>query len=215
MAVNAGKILIVGCGPGATEYVSPAARGAAGSADVLLGAQRLLDLFPECVCRRIAWHGPVEELLAKVANLVETGLRPAVLVSGDPGVFSVARRIVERFGSSACRIVPAVSSVQVAFARLGLEWIDARIISAHGRTPDVQPGQLAGCDKIAILAGTAEAIAWCAHAAATLQQTHAAFVCEELTLPDERVRRLEADEIAACQAASLTLVLLIRKEMVS
>lgn len=215
MAVTAGKILIVGCGPGAREYVSPAAIEAVMSADVLLGATRLLELFPQAGGQKIAWHGPIEEMLCELADLLAKGRRPAVLVSGDPGLFSLARRVVARFGCSVCQIVPAVSSVQVAFARLGLDWADAKIASAHGRLPTDGPADFARYDKVAILVGTDEGLAWCGKLAGGLGETHAAFVCENLTLGDERILRLAAGEIAGCGASSLSIVLLIKKELVS
>ena len=208
------KISIVGCGPGGPEYVSPAARAAARDADVLLGAPRLLEMFPEHVGPKLPLHGPVEQMLGAIAAVLEQGKHPTVLVSGDPGLFSLAQRIVERFGASACHVLPAVSSVQVAFSRLGLGWADAKIISAHGRSPSVGPAELAGLDKVAILAGTPEALAWCGLAASELRATHVAFVCENLTLCDERIRRLGADEIASCEASSLCIVILVRKELI-
>jgi precorrin-6y C5,15-methyltransferase (decarboxylating) CbiE subunit len=207
------KISIVGCGPGGPEYVSPAARAAARDADVLLGAPRLLEMFPEHAGPKASLQGSVEQMLGTIAAAMKEGKRPTVLVSGDPGLFSLAQRIVERFGAAACHILPAVSSVQVAMARLGLGWADTKIVSAHGRSPDIGPAELNGFNKIAILAGTPEALAWCGRAAAELQATHVAFVCENLTLSDERIRRLDADEIASCGASSLCIVILVRKEL--
>jgi precorrin-6y C5,15-methyltransferase (decarboxylating) CbiE subunit len=185
------------------------------AADVLLGAKRLLELFPQCVAQKVAWHGRIEEMLDELAGFLAKGRRPAVLVSGDPGLFSLARRVVEKFGVSVCRIVPAVSSVQVAFDRLGLDWADAKIVSAHGRLPAEGPAQFARCDKIAVLAGTDEALVWCGQLAGELGRTHAAFVCENLTVSDERIVRMAGGEIAGCGAKALTIVLLIRKELVS
>ncbi len=213
MGVTERKISVVGCGPGGPEYVSPAARTAAREADVLLGAPRLLEMFPERADGKVPLQGSVEQMLGTIAGVLEQGRRPTVLVSGDPGLFSLAQRIVERFGASACDVLPAVSSVQVAFARLGLGWADAKIISAHGRSPGAQAAELARFDKIAILAGTPEALTWCGQAAGELQLTHAAFVCENLTLCDERIRRLDAGEIASCGASSLCIVVLVRKEL--
>jgi precorrin-6y C5,15-methyltransferase (decarboxylating) CbiE subunit len=215
MALSVGQILIVGCGPGAKAYVSPAANEAAMTAEVLMGAGRLLELFPQSGAQKIEWHGRVDEMLDELAGLLEQGRRPAVLVSGDPGLFSLARRIVERFGASVCQIVPAVSSIQVAFARLGLDWANAKIASAHGRLPTDRPADMARHEKIAVLAGTQEALAWCGQLAGELGQTHAAFVCEDLTLNGERVRRMEAGEIAGSGATPLTIVLLVKKELVS
>ena len=118
----------------------------------------------------------------------------AVLVSGDPGLYSLAERLLRRFGRENCRVTPAVSSVQVAFARLGLSWDNVRVISAHGRLP---PGDvdLSQWDKLAVLGGTREAMRWAASASELLRETHAAYLCENLTLPGERVCRVTPEEL--------------------
>lgn len=213
MAVSKQDIVIVGCGPGGEEYVSPAARAAANAAEALVGAGRLLAMFPGAGGQRVPWSGSSEGMLDEIASLHEAGKRLAVLVSGDPGLFSFGQSVVRRFGRGACRIIPAVSSVQVAFSRLGLDWSGAKILSAHGRLPEETAAELAGSDRIAVLAGTAEALAWCGRMAQELARTHAAFVCEELTLAGERVRRMDAASVASCGAGSLAIVLLIRNEM--
>jgi precorrin-6B methylase 1 len=111
--------------------------------------------------------------------------------------------------------VPGVSSVQVAFARLGLDWADARVLSAHGRMPEIEATELSRFDKIAILAGTGAALRWAAVAAGAMHGTHAAWLCENLTLADERIRPLTAEEIETDEAASLSIVLLIRKSLLT
>ena len=206
-------IVIVGCGPGSPDYLTSAAREAAQSADVLLGAARLLDLFADSPALKVPLKGDHVAMLDEIARHAQPGRRVAVLVTGDPGCFSLAGSVVRRFGLDACRIIPGISSVQVAFARVGLDWAGALILSAHGRTPPTAPADLAASDRVAILAGTAEALAWSASAASALEATHAAVVCEDLTLPGERIRRLGAREIAACGAPSLAIVLLIRRTL--
>ena len=47
-----------------------------------------------------------------------------VLASGDPGFFGIVRALRER--GLDCVVLPAVSSVALAFARAGLPWDDAR-----------------------------------------------------------------------------------------
>ncbi len=134
-----------------------------------------------------------------------------MLVSGDPGLHSLARNVIQYFGRAQCEVVPAVSSVQVAFARLGLDWADARILSAHGRIPDIAADDLARADKIAILAGTTEAIRWSAGMAVALAASHRAFLAENLTLDDERFQPVTPEQLGRIDAASLSIVLLIRK----
>ena len=88
-----------------------------------------------------------------------------MLVSGDPGLFSLAERGLPG-GSAAisCRVIPAVSSLQVAFARLGLDWEDVRMISAHGRLPPGSTRILRRADKLAVPGGREATPSWAASA---------------------------------------------------
>jgi cobalt-precorrin-7 (C5)-methyltransferase len=215
MAVNPAKIVIVGCGPGSPDYLTDAARQAVAQAEVLIGSRRLLTMFGDASCDRIVAEAEVSAAMAQIAALHAAGRRIAVLVSGDPGVFSLAQAVLRQFGRESCEVIPAVSSVQVAFARAGVDWADARILSAHGRTPSITPEELRHSDKIAILAGTREAIAWSAEAACTVRDSHDVLVCENLTLPGERVRLVKAEDLASVEASSLAIVLLIRRSLLS
>jgi len=211
--MNGPPIVIVGCGPGAPEYLTDAGRRAAAETDVLLGSGRLLDMFPEHAGPKVAVGCRVETVLDQIAAHRQAGRQVAVLVSGDPGVFSLARSVTRHFGRENCRIVPGISSVQVALARLGLDAATARLLSAHGRTPAIDPAELGPVDTIVILAGNRDATAWIAEAAEQLRASHVAFLCENLTLPGERVRQMTSEELAAADAVSLALVVLVRKSV--
>ncbi|MEE9603219.1 MAG: precorrin-6y C5,15-methyltransferase (decarboxylating) subunit CbiE [Thermoguttaceae bacterium] len=208
---NGRKIVIVGCGPGGVEYVTPAARKAVEGAEVVLGSRRLLDLFPDCTAEKITLPTAVEPALETIAKHYAPG-KVAVLVSGDPGLFSLAKAVIRRFGSSACEVIPGISVLQVAFARLGLDWSDARIISAHGRLPQAPPEELAAVDTIALFAGTPHAAGWAGRLAVELAVSHRVHVCENLTLADERVRLVRPGELAAMELASLSLIVFVRND---
>ncbi len=208
MAVDAPKITIVGCGPGSADYLTPAAAKAVAQAEVVLGSKRLLGLFDEDESPRIELPARVDPALELIAGHAAER-RVAVLVSGSPGLFSLAKAVVGRFGREHCRIIPAVSSVQVAFARLGLDWADARILSAHGSLPEVTAEELAGCPKIAVLAGTEQAVRWVCDVARELQESHQLFVCENLTLDNEQVRSVDPEEFEGLRPDSLTIMVLV------
>ena len=180
---------------------------------MLVGSPRLLDLFADGPAERIPVDANVAGVLDHVGELHRAGRRVVVLVSGDPGLFSLGRSVAARFGRGHCVFVPAVSSVQAAFAAVALDWADAVILSAHGRMPHNSAAELSQRAKIAVLAGTKEAIAWCAELARAVASTHAAALCENLTLPDERVRWIEAKELALADASSVCIVLLISREL--
>ncbi|MGD0092292.1 MAG: precorrin-6y C5,15-methyltransferase (decarboxylating) subunit CbiE [Planctomycetota bacterium] len=213
MAKAAVKITICGCGPGAPEYLTPVVRQAVERAEVLVGARRLLELFPESAAERVAVGADTERALQEIA--ARHGRRVAVLVTGDAGLCSFAQPVLKRFGREACAVVPGISSVQVAFARLGLDWLDARILSAHAENPRADSGVFVGCEKFAVLLGRKEALAWAAELAGALGSAYRIFVCENLTLKDERVRETTAAELPALKVSSLALVLLVKKGLLA
>ena len=207
--------MIVGCGPGSPLYVTEAARQAVAGAEVLVGSRRLLELFPNSPAARILVEADIPAILAKIADIRAAGGNIAVLVSGDPGLYSLARQVLQRFGRERCEVIPAVSSVQVAFARLGLDWSDARILSAHAAAPEITADELRRADKLAILAGAKGALRWAASAARLLESSHAAVLCENLTLDGERIAHLSPGQLDSIDAASLAIVLLIRRTLLS
>lgn len=213
MAVDQPPITIVGCGPGAIDYITPAAMRCIREADVLVGAGRLLDLFPDCRAERIPVSVDIEDILSRIEARRHTS-RVAVLVTGDPGICSLAQPVLRRFGLPACRVVPGISSIQVAFARLGLDWLDARLINAHGGDPDVSASELEAVDKIAVLAGRLESMQWIARLASRLSAERRIVVLEDLTLDTERIREVSAQQLAEIDASSRTIVLLIKEESV-
>jgi precorrin-6y C5,15-methyltransferase (decarboxylating) CbiE subunit len=205
------RLTIIGCGPGAPGCVTPEARAACAGADVLVGSARALELFPECAARRVVMQGDSRALLEAVAAL-DPGLRVAVLVTGDPGIASLGTLAIRRFGRAACRVVPGISSAQVAFARLGLNWTGARILSAHHARPD-RPG--AGEKVVAVLAGGKESFGWIADLFEGCGAGYAAFACEDLTLPSERVSRVGLAQLRRGGFSHRTVVVIAKEELIA
>ena len=215
MAIVKNKIIIVGCGPGSPDYLTPAARAAVADAEALIGATRLLALFPDGGAERIAVGKDTEIILEEVARRWNR-LRIVVLVTGDPGLYSLASLIVRRFGRDACMIVPGVSAVQTAFARIGLCWQDARIISAHAAVPELNGEELAACDKIAILGGDKELARRLSPIINIMEPRGCRiFACEDLTLPEERISEIAADSLTGRVFSIRTVILIVRKELLA
>lgn len=206
------KIIIAGCGPGGLDQVTPAVRAAVARAQVLVGAPRLLAAFPRAPGRRIVVSADIGAVLRQMATQGRAK-RTVVLVTGDPGLFSLAKAVIRRFGRRACEVLPGISSVQTAFARIGLDWQDARILSAHERIPTLKPAALHRERKIAILAGGEKSRAWLAALAEGLGKAYQIFVCENLTLPGERIRRVTTTSLRRVPLPSRTIVLYIHKEV--
>ncbi|WP_443080588.1 precorrin-6y C5,15-methyltransferase (decarboxylating) subunit CbiE [Streptomyces sp. PTD5-9] len=98
--------------------------------------------------------GPLAPALDRIAeHLARGGARVVVLASGDPGFFGIVRALAERFGPEALDVRPGAPSVAVAFARLGLTWDDAVVVSAHGRDPRTAVNACLAHPKVAVLTG--------------------------------------------------------------
>jgi cobalt-precorrin-7 (C5)-methyltransferase len=208
------RISVVGCGPGSPDYITPAAHKAVAESDVLIGASRLLDVFTESTAERVAVTANIEDVLERIRS-IPVEKRVAVLVTGDPGIFSLAKKIVENFGRKECRIIPGVSSVQAAFAAIGLDWADAAIISAHKQDPEDIPSM--DCwDKIAILGGRDNSLKWIAsHLPEDTVSERRIFLCENLTLHEECIREINPEELVGLRTSSRTVVIVVKKGLLS
>ena len=127
-------LTIVGIGPGAREYILPAAQKAIDSAEVLAGGARALLEFSRPHQQTLKVDGDIRRLLHSVRERL-AGQDIVVMVSGDPGYFSLLETMRREFGPDCIKVIPGISSFQFAFSRLGLPWQNAKLISAHGRQP--------------------------------------------------------------------------------
>lgn len=210
MALTVHKICIVGCGPGSRGCITTEARAAVLDSEVLVGARRLLDLFPESKAEHITVRGEIAATIDAIE--LNRSRRVALLVTGDPGIASLAHGVLEHFGRDTCRVIPGISSVQVAFARLGVDWMDARIVSAHGATPEVSFEALRQERKIAVLAGSENAATWVAGLNEYLGANWRLFAAENLTLSAERVYECSAEALRSMKLPSLSVLVLIRSD---
>ena len=128
-----------------------------------------------------------------------------VLASGDPGFYGIVRALAARVGADRLDVRPAPSSVAVAFARLGLAWDDALVVSGHGRDPHAALAAALRHPKVAILTAPAAPPAWYAERLAGSGRTLA--VAERLGEGDERVVRGAPEEIARATFAEPNVLL--------
>lgn len=126
-----GKLTIVGCGPGGREYLTVQAGLAVQKAELLCGPRFLLDLFPGAKAQRVVVGADARQ----VVDLIEPRLEDhavVLLVTGDPGLHSLAQPVTRLLGRDRVQIVAGISSVQLAFAHLAQPWEDAWVFSLHG-----------------------------------------------------------------------------------
>lgn len=180
-------------GVSAAQPLSPEAAGVLRAAEFVVGSPDNLALADVGDDVERLELGP----LAPALERLRAADRPAAVVaSGDPGLFGIAR--VLRESGIDIRVLPAVSSVAAAFARIGLPWDDAVVVSAHGR--DLAPA-LNACrafERVAVLTAPGNGAVELARGLHGWER--ALVVAERLGLSGERITRRPAAEIATLDA---------------
>ncbi|GEB61249.1 precorrin-6y C5,15-methyltransferase (decarboxylating) subunit CbiE [Streptomyces gardneri] len=113
-------ISVVGIGADGWDGLPESSRRVLRAAEVLIGAPRQLDLLSadECPGERIAWPSPLRPAVPGLLAAHE-GRAIAVLASGDPSFYGIARTLAETAGADRLHVHPHPSSVSYACARLG------------------------------------------------------------------------------------------------
>lgn len=201
-------ISIIGMGI-APDDLTDRQRSMIEAADILVGGRRHLDAFGHLDCRRRA----IDKDLNGLGDFLEQHLVDhaiVVLTSGDPLFFGIGAFLVHRLGADKVRILPNVSAVAAAFARLGEPWQDVRVVSLHGRNhTGTLLRYLAGGEQVAVYTDPEHHPAWLA---ALLQENGLAdvrmCVLERLGMPDESITRLTPAMARGMTFADPNLVIL-------
>ena len=129
---------IVGLLDDGWDGLGAAARRRIEAAASLIGAGRTLE--------RIAPHAPSARLLnmdgalTRVPGWIEEavleGDAAVVLATGDPLCHGIAGFLIDKLGAARLEVLPATSTLQLAFARLKRSWQEARFVSCHGADAD-------------------------------------------------------------------------------
>ncbi|MER7929083.1 precorrin-6y C5,15-methyltransferase (decarboxylating) subunit CbiE [Streptomyces sp. NPDC096057] len=141
--------------------------------------------------------GPLAPALDTIEAYVGKGEPVVVLASGDPGFFGIVRALAERFSGDILDVRPGVSSVATAFARLGLAWDDAVVVSAHGRDLRTAVNACRAYPKVAVLTGPGAGPAELGAALAHRTAGRVLVVASALGSGAERVERVTPAEAAA------------------
>jgi len=122
-----GRVLIVGLGPGAAEWITPEASAAIEAASDIVGYSPYVERLTLRANQRVhASDNRVEMERARLAlTLAVEGRKVAVVSGGDPGVFAMAAAVFEAVEDDSqwlkldIQVAPGITAMQAAAARLG------------------------------------------------------------------------------------------------
>lgn len=205
------KVYVIGIGAGTEDYLLPIARREIEASDCLIGGKRALGLFRDLHKEEIPLEGNFERVIPYLLREREKK-RIALLVSGDPGLYSFLGTISRVLRREEYVVIPGISAVQIAFARIGEGWDDATIISLHGRKLDDVAMRVKESPKTFLFTGPNLApgkIA--AHLLERGVGHRRAIVMENLTYPDERIVDTDLNHLTGMEGFGLC-VMIIKKE---
>ncbi len=105
-------------------------------ADVIIGARRTLLLFKNEFSQTIRQYD-IAEGLSKVPAWITQAqtddLNVVVLATGDPMCHGIGSYLMNKLEENTCKVIANVSTLQLAFSRIGLAWQEAKICSVHSK----------------------------------------------------------------------------------
>jgi precorrin-6Y C5,15-methyltransferase (decarboxylating) len=204
------KIYIIGIGNDGLAGLTAKARDLILSADLVLGSDNTLSLMPELKAERYRIGTDLQE----VVRTVETNAskRLVIVASGDPLFYGVARYLCDRLGKDRFEVLPHVSSMQLAFARVKESWEEAYLTNLANHSLDEVLDRIRTAEVVGLFTSEKEDPPTIARQllARGLDYFHA-YVCENLGAPDERVTQGELADIQSMEFSLLNVMILKRK----
>jgi len=209
-AGRAPRVHIVGIGDDGVEGMTMQARRLLEEAEVLLGPEGCTALVPPAIAGRLEAATGLDDLVERIER--HAGKRVVVLASGDPLFYGTARYVCGRLGKDRFEVVPHVSSMQLAFARVKEGWEEAFLATLSGQSIERVIDRVRTSDTVGLF--TSDEWPPSAVARALLDEgidSFQAYVCENLGSPDERVTQGSLADIARDSFGPLNVMILVRQ----
>lgn len=202
------RVSVIGIGMGAPNQLTGAAQQALAEAECVIGAKRMVDAFAG---NRPSFASMENAKIAAFIRAHPEYQNIAVLMSGDVGFYSGAKKLLPMLSEFAPCVYPGISSLQYFCAKLQTAWDDAFVLSLHGRDGSAVPAVLEHRKVFALVGGAGGARRVCEELMRAGLGQVAVAVGEQLSYPDERITEGTAETLSA-QAFSPLCVLLIQNK---
>ena len=205
------KVYLIGVGMGNPDTMTAEALEAVRACPVLVGAPRLLERWAQDHdCVPLIAGADIAEYIGKQQE------GPiGVLLSGDTGFYSGAKRLWALLEDHEVVTLPGISSLSYFCAKLHTDWQDVKIVSAHGRSHNVVGEIQRNGRTFALTGGSTKAQDICRELTGRGLGDVTVSVGERLSYPDERVVTGTAAELAEETFADLSVLLAVNPRPVT
>ncbi len=205
------KIPIVGVGPDGLAGLTARSREVLAAAQVVYGSDSALRLLPELAAERVRIGADLPDVVARIKANLGTR-RQAIVAVGDPLFYGTARYLCEKVGPEHFDVVPHVSSMQLAFARLKETWEEAYLTDLSAKSLDEVVSKIRSAETVGLF--TSESYPPGRIARELLARGIGYFravVCENLGGKDERITQAELADLQDLKFDPLNILILRRK----
>lgn len=124
------RVHLISMGLGQPDTLTVSAQKALAACKCCIGASRLVNAVPDTYQKTVA-IAPQD-----IVNAIQSaGSDPvAVLLSGDAGFYSGARKLLPLLNDCSVTVHPGISSLQALCAKKQTAWDDCHVLSLHGRS---------------------------------------------------------------------------------
>jgi precorrin-6Y C5,15-methyltransferase (decarboxylating) len=145
------RVTVVGVGADGWDGLTPTARAVIGSAEIVLGGPRQLSLIPAADGQvHQPWPSPLSAALPDLLTRL-AGRKVVALASGDPMLSGIGTTLVDILGADRVAVIPHLSSVTLARARLGWSAESSAVVSVVGRDVHAALRELAPGRRVLVL----------------------------------------------------------------
>ncbi len=209
LGIGKTRVFIIGAGPGSEKGMTFEAVEALDTCDAVLGARSvaapfapgrtaIFEFLPAAVRDALSSHPSIR--------------RAAVMMRGDSGFFSGAKKLISALSDFDVTVIPGVSSVSLFAARLGVPYDGARLMSMHGRDGGFALAASKSRALFALAGGENTADALCRRLCEYGLPDLPVAVGERLSYPDEKITRGTAKELSTLSFDSLCLLYVENKD---
>ena len=204
------KIHIVGIGEDGVTGLTGAARELVKTAELLVGEAHTLELVEESGGKRLTVGRDFGEVVEQIDAAGDQ--RVVILAEGDPLFYGVARYLCDKLGKDRFEVVPHVSTMQLAFARVKESWEESFLTNLADRSLETVLEVIRGAEKVGLFTSKESS----PPRVSRFLLDHGidyftGYVCENLGSPDERVTHGELRELAEQTFAPMNVMILVRK----
>lgn len=198
------KVKIIGIGMGSEKNLTAEAAEAIKAADVLIGARRMLEPF------KALGKPMLEEYRSEeISRFLEENeyQSPAVLVSGDCGFFSGARKLTALLKDADTELICGIASPVYFLSKLKKDWSDCHFVSLHGQNGNIVRSVCAHEKTFFLLGGSLGASDVCKKLCDYGMGDISLYIGENLGSESEKITSGKACEIVGLSTCGLSVML--------